>query len=101
MKVKLLKKLRKRYEWYFKEDGFPVLLDHYEKKATLYDLEYMRHLYKYSLEDVEKNVEVPHQVWALRRLKMDIMGEYGYSMDSCIYKYALRKMKAKKRKLHA
>lgn len=101
MKVKLLKKLKKRHEWYFNKEGFPVLIDHYERKATVYDLEYMRQRYSYSLEDVEKNVVVPHQVWALRRLKMDIMGEYGYSMDYCIYKYALRRLKAKKRKLHA
>jgi hypothetical protein len=80
MKVKLLKKLRKRYSWYFNNDNFPVLIDHHNKSVRIYDLEYVSALNKYTLEDVKEKVKVSHDEWALRHLKTDILGKYGWNM---------------------
>ena len=95
MKVKLLKKLRKRYSWYFNNDNFPVLIDHYNKSARIYDLELVSALNKYTLEDVKQKVKVNHDEWALRHLKTDILGKYGWSMQNSIYKQAVRRYKLK------
>jgi hypothetical protein len=94
MKVKLLKKIKARYNWYFNKDSFPVLIDHKEKRVTIYDLEYMCEYYKYSLEDVKEKVKVPHTEWALRRMKLDLLFEHGYQMNRSIYRIATRKYKS-------
>jgi hypothetical protein len=93
MKVKLLKKLRKRYNWYFNNDNFPVLIDHHYKKVTIYDLEYCMNMVKYTLQDVEIKVKVSHDEWALRHLKTDILGKYGWSTQKSIYRKANRNYK--------
>lgn len=95
MKVKLLKKLRKRYNWYFNKDNFPVLIDHTEQEVTLYDLEYMCNLFDYTLEDVKQKVKISHTEWALRCLKKDILDEYGWTISRVRYKLAVRKYKKK------
>jgi hypothetical protein len=90
MKTKLLRKLKKRYNWYFNKDNFPVLIDHYKKHVTLYDFEYMCAKFKYSLKDVKEKVQVPHTEWALRKMKLDILSDYGYQIDRVRYKKATR-----------
>lgn len=95
MKVKLLKKLRKRYNWYFNKDKFPILIDHLREKATVYDLDYLMNRFDYSLEKVKENVKVDHTEWALRWLKTDILGYYGWSMSRINYRLANRKFKKK------
>jgi len=93
MKVKLLKKLRKRYNWYFNKDNFPVLIDHHYKNVTIYDLEYCMGVVKYTLQDVEAKVKVSHTEWALRFLKSDILKDYGWSTQKSLYKKANRNYK--------
>jgi hypothetical protein len=95
MKIKLLKKLRKRYNWYFNKDKFPVLIDHSNKTATIYDIEYLAERAKYTLEDIEVKVKVNHTEWAIRYLKMDILKEWGWKYDRCVYKLAIKKYKRK------
>jgi hypothetical protein len=95
MKVKLLKKIRKRYNWYFNNEKFPVFIDKVKKTAKIYDLEYMSNRYNYSLEDVKEKVKIDHTEWALRCLKMDIIGPYGWDMSRVRYKLALKKYKRK------
>ena len=95
MKVKLLKKLRKRYNWYFNKDKFPVLIDHYKKKCIIYDLQYVSALNKYTLEDVQQKVKVSHDEWALRHLKTDILGKYGWDINKVHYEIAVRRYKLK------
>jgi hypothetical protein len=51
--------------------------------------------YKYSLEDVEEKVKVPHTEWALRRMKLDLLSEYGYQISRATYKKATRVYKSK------
>lgn len=95
MKVKLLKKLHKKYSWYFNKDGFPVLIDHIEESVTLYDLEYMSNLTGYTLEDIKEKVKVSHTEWALRTLKRDILSKYNWSITKVRYKLAVRNYKTK------
>jgi hypothetical protein len=95
MKTKLLRKIRKRYDWFFNKDGFPVLIDNFKKIVTIYDFEYMCNYYEFSLEDVKEKVKVSHQEWAIRRLKLDILGNYGFSMNRGNYRLAKRIYKNK------
>lgn len=95
MKIKLLKKLRKRYNWYFRSDNFPVLIDHYNKSIRVYDVEYLTERLKLTLEDVEKQVKVSHDEWAMRWLKTDILGKYGWSMGKVFYKSSVGIYKSK------
>jgi hypothetical protein len=95
MKVKLLKKLRKRYNWYFNKDNFPVLIDHHYKNVTIYDLEYCMGMVKYTLQDVEVKVKVSHTEWALRFLKLDILKNYGWSNQKSFYRKANKNYKSR------
>lgn len=92
MRAKLLKKLRKKYSWYFNVDNFPVLLNHETRTVRLYDLEYMCERRGYTLQDVEKKVKVSHQEWALRLMKSDILSKYGYSLQERSYRIGMRVM---------
>jgi hypothetical protein len=92
MKAKLLKKLRKKYNWYFNKDGFPILIKHVTKTVIVYDLEYCCNLFAYTPEDLEKYVKVPHQKWALRLLKRDILTRYGYTLDKIFYRKSLQEV---------
>ena len=98
MRTKLLKKLRKRYVWYFNTNLFPVLIDHNKQKVLVYDVEYLCRRFNYKVEDLSTLITVEHQEWALRVMKLDILSEYGWSMSHVIYKMALRKLKKKEGK---
>jgi hypothetical protein len=95
MKVKLLKKLHKKYSWYFNNDKFPVLIIHSQKTVRLYDLEYLTNRFNYSLEDIKEKVKVDHTEWALRCLKLDIIDQFGWDMSKVRYKLAVRNYKRK------
>jgi hypothetical protein len=95
MKVKLLKKIRKKYNWYFNKEGFPVLINHYKQTATIYNVELACLKTDTKVEDVQKVIEVPLTTWCLRIMKRDILGIYGYSFDRSIYKIAKRNYKRK------
>lgn len=97
MKVKLLKKLHKRYDWYFNDEKYPVLIDHWRKTAVVYSLEYCLTLSKYSLE-AERKVHCGYLEWAMRMMKRDILTSWGWSVDKSLYKMANRKFKTKQRK---
>jgi len=99
MRTKLLKKIRKRYEWYFNNDGYPVLIDHYKKLVTLYDVEYCAKRYGYKVEDLPILIKVPLQEWAIRILKTDILGEYGWTIGKVRYKIAVSRLKQKQKNI--
>lgn len=40
MKARLLKKIRFRFDWYFKSNGDPVLIDHVDHSNTVINVEY-------------------------------------------------------------
>ena len=98
MKVKVLKKLRKRYDWYFNTDGFPVLIDHIKKTVTLYDVEYLCQRNNYKVEDLPTLVKVEHTEWALRVMKWDLLQEWGWNISRVRYRIATRKLKNKQPK---
>lgn len=39
MKIKLLKAIRKRFSWYYKKDGTPVLMDNWLSTVKMFDVE--------------------------------------------------------------
>jgi hypothetical protein len=95
MKVKLLKKLRKRYAWYFNKNKFPVLIDHKKRSVTIYDLDYLMNKLSYTEEDIKQRVQVEHHEWALRWLKTDLLDEYGWKVNKSMYRKAVAKLKHK------
>ena len=96
MKTKLLRKIRKRYQWYFNKDGYPVLLDMMEETAKLYDLEYCVSFHKYKMEDLPNLIKVSYTEWALRHLKMDILSQHGWSMKRVNFRLASRHLKQRR-----
>lgn len=96
MKVKLLKKLRKKYSWYFNKDKFPVLLNHELKTVIVYDVDECASRFTNKTKEVLlKEIEVEHHVWALRIMKRDILSRYGYSIEYSNYKLAMYRLKKK------
>jgi hypothetical protein len=95
MKVKLLKKLRKRYAWYFNKNKFPVLIDHKKRSVTIYDLDYLMNKLSYTEEDIKQRIQVEHHEWALRWLKTDLLGNYGWKFNKSIYRKAVANLKHK------
>lgn len=92
MKTKLLKKLKKKYDWYFNKDGFPVLINHYTKTVVIYDYEFCCNRLHYSHEQAKEMVKVPLQEWALRHFKKDILTVWGWRFDRSVYKKAILKL---------
>jgi len=97
MKVKLLKKIHKRYNWYFNANKEPVLIDHLEKDVTVYNFDYVREQCKYTLEDVEKRVQVSHEEWCYRWFKTDVLKTFGitWKRERNNYKIATKKYQKK------
>jgi len=94
MRVKLLKKVRILHNWYFKKDGFPVIIDHMNQKAYLIDFEYCLNYYNV---DKDVKLEISQQEWAMRALKRIILTPYGYSHDRKAYRIAMRNLKRKQK----
>jgi hypothetical protein len=98
MNIKLLKKIRKRYDWYFTEDKYPVLIDHVYKKVTTFDLAYCRLKSNYSLEDVNEKVKCTLDEWALRHMKEQVYSRYKIYYGDLYYRRINRLFKAKTKK---
>lgn len=97
MKIKLLKKIRKRFSWYWNKDNFPVLIDHKTKSVDVLDLEYLKKYNSYTDEEVKTNVQCTIEEWAQRHLFNYITKPYGYSYKNLRYNIATRRSKIKNR----
>jgi len=97
MKVKLLKKIHKRYNWYFNANKEPVLIDHLKKHVIIYDFDYVKKQNQYTDEDIVKKVEVSHEEWCYRNFKWDILKSFGltWKRERHNYKIAIRKYQKK------
>ena len=98
MKVKLLRKIRKKYDWYFNKDGYPVLINYTDKTVVLYDLEYLCKRYEYKVDDLLALISVPYTEWAIRCLKTDILKKYGWSMNRTRYRIAILNLNRRRNK---
>ncbi len=96
MKTKLLKKLRKRYEWTFSKDKIPILLDNWNKTATFYNVKYCCSRYKLPIDNLDDLLSCSREEWCLRTFKTDLLSKYGWSITSSNYKFLKRKLKNKK-----
>jgi len=95
MKTKLLKKIHKRYNWYFNSEKNPVLIDKFLKTATIYDIEFCCYENNMKIEDVDKSVKCEKTEWTLRTMKRKILSTYGWSFNRAIFKLALKRYKQK------
>lgn len=95
MKTKLLRKIRKRFDWYINSKGFPVLLDKAKKSVVVIDVPYLKDFFDMSDKDVTEQVEVRLEEWAWRNLKNKILQPFGYNMGNFYYKIAVRKSRTK------
>jgi tetrahydromethanopterin S-methyltransferase subunit G len=98
MKIKLLKKIRKRYDWYFNTEKYPVLICHNIKDVINMDLEYCRKRMKFTLEEVKEKVKCDYTEWALRIMKEDIFRDYGISYSNLLYHKINKAFKNKQKK---
>lgn len=96
MKTKLLKKLKKRFDWYFNQNKYPVLIDKKNKSVVVYNLEFCLNKTGYSFSEYETKVEVSRDEWALRIFKRDLLKTYGWTVNKSFYNKALTKLKSKK-----
>lgn len=97
MQVKLLKKVRKRYNWYLNSNGFPVLMDHRKKEVTVIDLEYYRTYFKYeTIQEVKEAIQVPEQTVCWRLLLTIMLKDFGYTIGNRWYRIAMNKSKRHK-----
>jgi hypothetical protein len=98
MKIKLLKKIRKRYDWYFNKEKYPVLIIHNTKEVIPIDFEYCTYFMNYTLEDVKQKVKIDYTEWALRLMKVRILKNYGITYNNLLYHRINRSFKKKQKK---
>lgn len=80
MKTKLLKKVRKRFGYYFREsDGVPILVDHARKKVLALDT-----------VELPKTLKIPKEEYYWRILKDRMLTPFGYSYDLYMYNYCAK-----------
>ena len=97
MKVKLLKKVRKKYNWYLNSEGFPVLMDYRKKEVSVIDLDYYKRYFKYdSIQEVKDSIQVPEKVVCWRLLLTIMLKDFGYTIGNRWYKIAINKSKRHK-----
>lgn len=100
MNIKLLKKIRKRWDWYINTNEYPVLIDHLKKTANVIDIEYALN-WKDCKTLEEVHLEVSPQEWCWRIMKDTMLKPYNLGYNSWIYKTAVRRSKVKNRNKNA
>ena len=93
MKTKLLKKIRKSFNWYINPSGFPVLINHLNRTVTLINVAELKRYYDYKDDSYKESVEVTMQEWAWRNLKQRMYKKFGYDITNHWYNMAVRKEK--------
>jgi len=90
MKTKLLRKIRKRFGYYFNKNGWPVLVDH--KRETVFIInadEVLRHSDCKTTEEYALRNEVPMELYAWRLLKLKIGQPFEVNLlQGAVYKKA-------------
>ncbi len=107
MKVKLLKKIRRRYDWYINKAGNPVLFDKYKVKVLVIDEDFYKELYPVKTEPLTD--EPIEGKWSkntvLFNVMLDVMFKafgYSYSMKKqrrrlLIVQHHIKSLNGKKR----
>jgi hypothetical protein len=97
MKVKLLKKIRKRFDWYIRElDGIPILLDLKSNRVIVFDNELLLTLYnatrKVSCEEVTMldKLKIPLEKHRWQQFRNYIFTPFGYDLEALLFKEAKR-----------
>lgn len=95
MKVKLLKKLHKRYKWYFNSKKIPILIDTYKKIVIIYDNDTCAKKSGIEVNDIPIKIKCTVDEWQLRHIKFDLLSKYGWNWQKSIYRTVLNKYKHK------
>jgi hypothetical protein len=92
MKVKLLKKIRKRFDWYLrKTDKVPVVLDLREKTLYMFTNETIVVTGKYKDEEsMLKSIEIPMEEFRWRMAKDFMYKNFGYKIADALFREAIR-----------
>lgn len=93
MKVKLLKKIRKRFDWYLrKADKVPIVLDLKEKSHYIFTDETLVVTGKYKDEEsMWKSMEIPIEEFRWRMAKDFMYRKFGYKIGDALFNQATRK----------
>jgi len=85
MKVKLLKKIRKKYGWFINKYGFPVLVNHQKKTANVIDESYYKDYFGMKQSEEIMDLKVSIYLVCYRLMKTIMMKEFGYSFEHINY----------------
>ena len=93
MKAKLLKRIRKRFDYYFNKDGEPILIDLSKKEYILINMVFYRQYGNFnSIEDARKSITLSNEKEVLWRLLKDTMlRPFGYKYGNLRFNYARRR----------
>ena len=93
MKVKLLKKIRKRFDWYIrKSDQVPIVLDLKEKTHYIFTDDLLVTLTKYeNAELMRKSIEISIDEYRWRLAKDFMYKKFGYKIGDAIFRQARRR----------
>ena len=99
MKVKLLKKIRKRFGYYFrKSDGYPVLVDYKQRKHAIFSPKYLPELNGYSSEEeMMKKVEIDLKEYAWRCMKERMLKPFGLRYEDLVFNRLKRHCKGNRK----
>jgi hypothetical protein len=99
MKIKLLKKIRKRFGYYFrKSDGYPVLVDYKKRKHTIFSQKYLPELNGYSSgKEMMKHIEIDLEEYAWRCMKERMLKPFGFSYGDVVFNRLKRRCKKNKK----
>lgn len=92
MKVKLLKKIRKTYSWYFNQNNDPVLVNHNTGEIITIDVEYvMKHCNYSSQQEMLNRLKVTIDVYLQRHLLKYLLEKVGIIYRKNLYYRLTRK----------
>ena len=76
MKAKLLKKIRKRFKWYYRNsDNIPVVIDTVLKSVRIYSFDNCLTIMNNKKEDIE----ISEEEYIHRTFRINIFKEFGFS----------------------
>jgi hypothetical protein len=92
MKVKLLKKIRKRFDYYIRgSDGVPIVLDKQTKEVTIFIIDTLVDLSSHKDEEaLLKSLEVSLDLYRWRTAKGFMYKSFGYTISRLMYREAYR-----------
>jgi hypothetical protein len=90
MKVKLMKKIRKRFSWFISSNGKFILIDHKLKMTIVYDEEHACKISGISKAEIPDKVQCEVEEWIWRLFKEHMTKPFGYNFNDVLYRQTYR-----------